>query len=66
MLAAGHLDLVAETGLKAYDIVALIPIVEGAGGVITSWSGGDCSTGGSVIAASDKRLHEEALAVLNA
>src|SRR6516225_11568161 len=66
MLAAGHLDLVAETGLKAYDIVALIPIVEGAGGIITSWSGGDCSTGGSVIAASDKRLHEEALAVLNA
>ena len=65
MLAAGHIDLVVESGLKPYDIVALIPIIEGAGGVITSWSGGDASGGGNVIAASDRRVHEEALAILN-
>jgi histidinol phosphatase-like enzyme (inositol monophosphatase family) len=65
MLAAGHIDLVVESGLNPYDIVAIIPIVEGAGGLITSWSGGDASGGGSIIAASDKRVHEEALAILN-
>jgi myo-inositol-1(or 4)-monophosphatase len=65
MLAAGHIDLVVESGLKPYDIVALIPIVQGAGGIITSWEGGDCAGGGTVIAAGDKRTHEEALAILN-
>jgi histidinol phosphatase-like enzyme (inositol monophosphatase family) len=65
MLAAGHIDLVVESGLKPYDIVAIIPIIEGAGGVITSWNGGDASGGGSIIAASDRRVHEEALAILN-
>ena len=39
MLAAGHLDLVVETELKPYDIAALIPIVTGAGGVVTTWEG---------------------------
>ncbi|MBV8764209.1 MAG: histidinol-phosphatase [Hyphomicrobiales bacterium] len=65
MLAAGHIDLVVESGLNPYDIVAIIPIVEGAGGVITSWSGEDASRGGTIIAAGDKRVHEEALAILN-
>ena len=64
MLAAGHVDLVIESGLKAYDIAALIPIVQGAGGVITSWDGGDAAKGGAIIAAGDKRLHERALALL--
>jgi histidinol phosphatase-like enzyme (inositol monophosphatase family) len=66
MLAAGHVDLVVEAGLNAFDIVALIPIVEGAGGVITSWDGGDPSKGGAIVAAGDKRTHEQALAALNA
>jgi histidinol phosphatase-like enzyme (inositol monophosphatase family) len=65
MLAAGHIDLVVEAGLKPYDIVAIIPIVEGAGGVITSWQGTDASGGGTVIAAGDRRVHQEALAILN-
>jgi fructose-1,6-bisphosphatase/inositol monophosphatase family enzyme len=65
MLAAGHIDLVVEAGLNPYDIVAIIPIVQGAGGVITSWSGEDASGGGAIIAAGDKRVHEEALAILN-
>ena len=65
MLAAGHIDLVVEAGLKPYDIVAIIPIIEGAGGIVTSWSGGDASGGGTVLAAGDRRAHEEALAILN-
>ena len=64
MLAAGHVDLVIESGLKAYDIAALIPIVQGAGGVITTWNGGDAAKGGAIIAAGDKRAHEQALALL--
>jgi myo-inositol-1(or 4)-monophosphatase len=64
MLAAGHIDLVIESGLNAFDIMALIPIVEGAGGVITSWEGGSPNQGGRIVAAGDKRVHEAALKVL--
>ena len=66
MLAAGHIDLVIESGLNAYDIVALIPIIEGAGGVVTAWDGGSAAQGGTVIAAGDRRVHEEALRLLSA
>lgn len=65
MLASGHVDLVIETGLQAYDIVALIPIIEGAGGIVTSWSGGSAAGGGEVIASANQRLHDRALALLN-
>jgi fructose-1,6-bisphosphatase/inositol monophosphatase family enzyme len=64
MLAAGHIDLVIESGLKPYDIVALIPIISGAGGVVTTWDGGDPAKGGSIIAAGDTRLHRQALDLL--
>ena len=39
MVAAGHADLVIEAGLKPYDIVALIPIIAGAGGQVTELAG---------------------------
>ena len=66
MLAAGHLDLVVETELKPYDIAALIPIVTGAGGVITNWEGKAAQDGGRIVAAGDARVHEAALKLLNA
>jgi myo-inositol-1(or 4)-monophosphatase len=66
MLAAGHLDLVIETELKPYDIAALIPIVTGAGGVLTNWEGGPAQGGGRIIAAGDPRVHEAALKLLQA
>jgi len=58
VLAAGHVDAVVEAGLKPHDIVALVPIVEGAGGVITNWDGGPAAEGGAIVASGDKRLHE--------
>lgn len=61
MLSAGHLDLVIEAGLKPYDVVALVPIVEGAGGVITTWTGGRPEDGGAIVASGDPRLHEAVL-----
>jgi myo-inositol-1(or 4)-monophosphatase len=65
-LAAGQVDLVIETGLNPYDIVALIPIIEGAGGVVTTWDGGDAAKGGAIVAAGDKALHEAAMRLLSA
>jgi histidinol-phosphatase len=64
MLAAGHVDLVIETGLKPHDVVALIPIIAGAGGLITTWDGGPAERGGRVVAAGDRRVHEAAVAIL--
>jgi myo-inositol-1(or 4)-monophosphatase len=64
LLAMGFVDLVVEARLKPWDIQALIPIVEGAGGVITDWKGGPCADGGRVVAAGDARLHAAALKVL--
>jgi myo-inositol-1(or 4)-monophosphatase len=64
MVAGGFIDLVIETGLKPHDIVALVPIIEGAGGIVTDWTGGPAAKGGRIIAAGDKRVHEQALALL--
>lgn len=70
LLAAGSIDLVIEQDLYAYDIAALIPIVEGAGGVITNWAGepiifDDKFEKTSVIATANKTLHEKALSLLS-
>ena len=64
MVAAGHADLIIETELKPYDVLPLIPIIEGAGGIITTWDNGPAHAGGRVIAAGDKRVHAQALQVL--
>lgn len=66
MVAAGFMDVVIESGLEAYDIQALIPIVEGAGGVITSWTGGSAAEGGQVVASANKTLHDQVLKLLAA
>jgi myo-inositol-1(or 4)-monophosphatase len=58
-LAMGLTDVVIETGLKPYDIQALIPVIEAAGGVITSWRGEPCYDGGDVLACGDRELHAE-------
>jgi len=65
MLAAGHLDLVVETELKPYDIAALIPIITGAGGVVSTWDGKPAQSGGRIVAAGDPRVHEAAMKILN-
>jgi myo-inositol-1(or 4)-monophosphatase len=65
VLAAGHVDLLIETELKPHDVLALIPIIEGAGGVITAWDGGRPHNGGRIVAAGDRRVHAQAMEVLN-
>ncbi|MES1158820.1 MAG: histidinol-phosphatase [Terricaulis silvestris] len=64
MVAMGGIDLVIESGLRAWDIQALIPIIEGAGGGVCAWDGGDASGGGRVLAYGDARVRDEAMALL--
>lgn len=63
MLASGQLDLVMEEGLKVHDWAALVPVVVGAGGIMTDWRGQPLRIGakGAVLAAGDPRVHAEAL-----
>jgi myo-inositol-1(or 4)-monophosphatase len=65
MLAAGLIDIVIETELKPHDVMALIPIITGAGGVMTTWENGPPQTGGRIVAAGDRRVHAAALQLLN-
>jgi myo-inositol-1(or 4)-monophosphatase len=62
LLALGLIDLIAETTYRIWDWAALVPIIEGAGGVITDWAGRPLRPGanGSVLAAGDAALHEAA------
>lgn len=64
LLASGHIDLVIEAGLKDVDIAPLVPIIEGAGGVVTTWDGRRPENGGTCIATATPELHEEAMDVL--
>ena len=65
LLAAGHIDLVIEAKLKAYDIQAPIAVIEGAGGCVTNWRGGVAHNGGQVVAVATKELLEEVLPLLS-
>jgi histidinol phosphatase-like enzyme (inositol monophosphatase family) len=66
MLASGHVDLVVEADMDPYDYCAHVPIIEGAGGIITDWQGGPLglSSGDKVLAAASPELHEAARQIL--
>ena len=64
MLALGQIDLVVEDTLQPYDIVPLIPIIEAAGGVVTDAQGKTPVAGGFVVAAANRQLHEEVMALI--
>jgi len=66
LLAMGQIDLVIEDSLQPYDIVPLIPIIEGAGGVVTNADGGPATGGGFIVAAATERLHAQTIAIINA
>jgi inositol-phosphate phosphatase/L-galactose 1-phosphate phosphatase/histidinol-phosphatase len=67
LLASGHIDLVVEASLKLHDFAAVVPVVEGAGGLITDWQGKplDIGSDGTVLAASDPALHRATIEVLS-
>ncbi len=64
MVAAGQVDIVVDPDLKPYDIVALIPVIEQAGGIVTTFDGKPAENGGDIIAAATPELHKAAMAVL--
>ena len=64
LLAAGQIDLVIEAGLRPYDILAPIAVVEAAGGMVTDWRGLPAHDGGRVLAAATPELHFAALRIL--
>jgi len=64
MLAAGQIDLIIETEVQSYDIVPLIPVIIGAGGIVTTWENGPAQAGGRIVVAGDKRVHRAALKML--
>ena len=68
LLAAGHIDLVLEDGLATHDIMGVVEVIRGAGGVVTDKRGGPVSLDGthSLLAAATPALHDEALAIFNA
>lgn len=66
LLTNGYVDMVCEGTMELYDFAPMIPIIEGAGGVITDWQGGalGANSDGNVIASGDKRIHAAALELL--
>lgn len=66
LLAAGFVDVVCEAQLKLHDFIALAPVIEGAGGMMTDWSGQPLTqtSDGRVLAAGDPACHAQALARL--
>lgn len=64
-LAAGHIDVIVEPGLQVYDIAALVPIIERAGGRVTTWEGASAVNGGDIVATGDPALHEVVLGLIN-
>ena len=65
MVAIGKMDLVIEAGLKSWDIESAIPLIEGAGGIVSDWRGNPVGQqGGQVVIAGDRRSLEQALDLL--
>ena len=64
LLAAGHVDLVAESGLKPWDYTALIPVIEASGGAVSNWRGEAVDGSGQILAVGDKRIRSQALVTL--
>lgn len=64
-LAAGSIDLVAESGLQPWDMCALVPLVRGAGGIVCDWDGSSPKLGGRIVCAATQSLMDEALNFLS-
>ena len=64
LVASGQMDIALDAGLQSYDIAPLVPIIEGAGGIVSTWEGTPAADGGNIIAAASRQLYEDALALL--
>jgi inositol-phosphate phosphatase/L-galactose 1-phosphate phosphatase/histidinol-phosphatase len=66
LLAMGTIDLIVEADLDVHDFMALVPVIEGAGGLVTDWQGAPLTpaSDGRIVASGDRRVHERALKLL--
>lgn len=64
VVATGGADIMADPIMNPWDLMALIPIIEGAGGVITDWQGNDAVSGESIVATGGS-IHDEIIRLLN-
>ena len=64
LLADGLIDIVVESGLKPWDIRALVPIINNAGGTINNWESKTVESGGRIIAAANKKLFKDSQKIL--
>ena len=65
LVATGHADIMSDPGMCLWDIAPLVPVVRGAGGVITDWQGNDAMGMKSTLATSSQALHDEVIRRLN-
>ena len=67
LLASGYIEIVMEADMKPYDMMALVPVINGAGGVVTDWSGKplNISSGSQILATSNIALHEQCLSLIH-
>lgn len=65
-IATGRIDVGIDVSFDPFDYLALVPVIAGAGGVITDWRGAPLTldSGDRFIAAGDARIHERALEIL--
>lgn len=64
LVASGFAHIMIDPIMNFWDIMALIPIIKGAGGVITDYQGGNPIIGNSIVA-SVPNIHEEVIKILN-
>ncbi|HRP92577.1 MAG: histidinol-phosphatase [Ignavibacteriaceae bacterium] len=64
LLATGYADIMIDSIMSIWDSMALIPIINGAGGMITDYQGNDPIIGNSIVA-SNKSIHLEVIKILN-
>ena len=63
-LAEGKIDVVIQCGNKIWDIHPLIPIIEAAGGVVTTWSNGNAVKAGNILVSANRNIHNRILKIL--
>ena len=64
LVATGGADIMADPVMSPWDLLALVPIIEGAGGRITDWQGNDAASGQSTVATAGT-IHDELIRALN-
>ena len=63
-LAEGKVDVVIQCGNKIWDIHPLIPIIEAAGGIVSTWKNTNAAKGGNIVASANRGIHNKILKIL--